>query len=63
MVSGVAPLKKYLLLSSEATETSATRRFEVITVATMKNAVSWDIKPYFVLHRRHNTSPLQNPAD
>jgi hypothetical protein len=28
----------------------------------MKNAVLWDIKPQFVLHRRHITSPLQSPA-
>jgi hypothetical protein len=28
----------------------------------MKNAVFWDIKPQFVLHRRHITSPLQSPA-
>jgi hypothetical protein len=25
----------------------------------MQNAVFWDIKPQFVLRRRHNTSPLQ----
>jgi hypothetical protein len=28
----------------------------------MKNVVFWDIKPQFVLHRRHITSPLQSPA-
>jgi hypothetical protein len=28
----------------------------------MKNGVFWDIKPQFVLHRRHITSPLQSPA-
>jgi hypothetical protein len=28
----------------------------------MKNAVFWDIKPQFVLHRKHITSPLQSPA-
>jgi hypothetical protein len=28
----------------------------------MKNVVLWDIKTQFVLHRRHITSPLQNPA-
>jgi hypothetical protein len=28
----------------------------------MKNAVSWDIKPQFVPHRRHITSSLQSPA-
>jgi hypothetical protein len=28
----------------------------------MKNAVFWDIKTQFVLHRRHITSPLQSPA-
>jgi hypothetical protein len=28
----------------------------------MKNGVFWDIKTQFVLHRRHITSPLQNPA-
>jgi hypothetical protein len=37
-------------------------RFEVYTVLTMKNALLWDIKPQFVLHRRHITSPLQSPA-
>jgi hypothetical protein len=28
----------------------------------MKNVVFWGIKPQFVLHRRHITSPLQSPA-
>jgi hypothetical protein len=28
----------------------------------MRNGVFWDIKPHFVLHRRHITSPLQSPA-
>jgi hypothetical protein len=28
----------------------------------MKNAVFWDIKTQFVLHRRHITSPLQSTA-
>jgi hypothetical protein len=28
----------------------------------MKNAVFWNIKPQFVPHRRHITSPLQSPA-
>jgi hypothetical protein len=28
----------------------------------MKNVVFWDIRPQFVLHRRHITSPLQCPA-
>jgi hypothetical protein len=32
-------------------------RFEAFTAMTMKNAVA-----QFVLHRRHITSPLQNPA-
>jgi hypothetical protein len=27
----------------------------------MKNAVFWDIKTQFILHRRHITSPLQRP--
>jgi hypothetical protein len=35
---------------------------EVFTAVTMKNAVFWDIKTQFVLHRRHITSPLQSPA-
>jgi hypothetical protein len=37
-------------------------RFEVYTAVTMKNVVFWDIKPHFVLHRKHITSPLQSPA-
>jgi hypothetical protein len=37
-------------------------RSEVFTAVTMKNAVFWDIKNQFVLHRRHITSPLQSPA-
>jgi hypothetical protein len=37
-------------------------RVEVFTAVTMKNAVFWDIKTQFVLHRRHNMSPLQSPA-
>jgi hypothetical protein len=28
----------------------------------MKNVVFWDIKPEFIPHRRHITSPLQRPA-
>jgi hypothetical protein len=28
----------------------------------MQNAVFWDIRPQFVPHRRHITSPLQSPA-
>jgi hypothetical protein len=28
----------------------------------MKNAVFWNIKTRFVLHRRHVTSPLHRPA-
>jgi hypothetical protein len=28
----------------------------------MKDVAFWDIKPQFVPHRRHITSPLQNPA-
>jgi hypothetical protein len=39
-----------------------TVRFEVFTAVTMKNVVFWDIKPQFVLHWRHVTSPLQSPA-
>jgi hypothetical protein len=38
-------------------------RFEVFTAVNMKNAVFWDIKTQFVLHRRHITSPLQSPAN
>jgi hypothetical protein len=37
-------------------------RFEVFTAVTMKSVVFWDIKPQFVLHRRHITFLLQNPA-
>jgi hypothetical protein len=29
----------------------------------MKSVVFWDIKPQFVPHRRHITSPLQSPVD
>jgi hypothetical protein len=28
----------------------------------MKNAVSWDIRSQFAPHRKHSTSPIQNPA-
>jgi hypothetical protein len=42
--------------------TDAYVRCKVITVVTMKNIVFWDIKPQFVLHRRHITSPLQSPT-
>jgi hypothetical protein len=28
----------------------------------MKNAVFWDIRSQFVLHRRHISSPLQSTA-
>jgi hypothetical protein len=37
-------------------------RFEAFMAVTMKKAVFLDIKPQFVLHRRHITSPLQSPA-
>jgi hypothetical protein len=37
-------------------------RFEAFTAVNMKNAVFWDIKTQFVLHRRHITFPLQTPA-
>jgi hypothetical protein len=37
-------------------------RFDVFTAVTMKNVVFWDIKPQFILHRRHITSPLQSPS-
>jgi hypothetical protein len=46
----------------KATNDSARVRFEVITAVAMKNAVFWDIKTQFILHRRHITSPLQSPA-
>jgi hypothetical protein len=36
-----------------------TLRFEVSTAVTMKNAVLWNIRNRFVLHRRHVTSLLQ----
>jgi hypothetical protein len=41
---------------------NASVRFEVFTAVTMKKVVFWDIKPQFVLHRGHITSPLQSPA-
>jgi hypothetical protein len=28
-------------------------RFQIFTAVTMKNGVFWDIKPQFLLHRRH----------
>jgi hypothetical protein len=31
-------------------------------IGFVKNVVFWDIKPQFVPHRRHITSPLQSPA-
>jgi hypothetical protein len=34
-------------------------RFEAFTAGTMKNAVFWDIKPQFVLHRRHYFSATE----
>jgi hypothetical protein len=37
-------------------------KFDIFTAVTMKNVVFLDIKPLFVLHRRHITSPLQSPA-
>jgi hypothetical protein len=37
-------------------------RFEVLKAVTVKNVAFRDIKPQFVLHRRHITSPLQSPA-
>jgi hypothetical protein len=37
-------------------------RFEVFTAVTVKYIVFRDIKPQFVLHRRHITSPLPSLA-
>jgi hypothetical protein len=37
-------------------------RFEVFTAVTVKNAVLWDIKPQFILQRRHIASLLQSPS-
>jgi hypothetical protein len=36
--------------------------FELFTAVTKNNTVYWDIETQFVPHRRHITSPLQNPA-
>jgi hypothetical protein len=35
---------------------------DVFTAVTMKNAVYWDMKTQFVLHRRHIPSPLESLA-
>jgi hypothetical protein len=37
-------------------------RFEVFTAVTKKNDVFLDIRTQFILHRKHITYPLQNPA-
>jgi hypothetical protein len=37
-------------------------RFEVFTAVTKKIALFWDIKPQFILHRKHITSLLQSPV-
>jgi hypothetical protein len=37
-------------------------RFEVLTALAIKNAFFWDIKPQFIPHRKHITSPLWSPA-
>jgi hypothetical protein len=37
-------------------------RKRVFTAVTMNNVVFWDTKTQFVLHRRHITSLIQNPA-
>jgi hypothetical protein len=34
-----------------------TYKMEVFTAVAIKNAVFWDIKPQFVPHRKHITSP------
>jgi hypothetical protein len=34
-------------------------RVEVFTAVTMKNVVSWNMKPQFVLHRRHCVSATE----
>jgi hypothetical protein len=39
-----------------------TVRFEVFTAVNMTNVVFRDIKPQFILHRRHITSALQIPV-
>jgi hypothetical protein len=35
-------------------------RFEVFTAVTIMNAVFWDIKTQFVLHRQHIMPPLKS---
>jgi hypothetical protein len=37
-------------------------RFEVSVEVAMKNDVFWDIKPQFLPHSKHITSPLQRQA-
>jgi hypothetical protein len=48
-------------MSSHAIEENCVR-LVVLAAVTMKNVVYWDIETQFAPHKRHVTSPLQNPA-
>jgi hypothetical protein len=37
--------------------------FEVFNAVSMNNVFFWDERNQFVPHKRHITSPLQNPAN
>jgi hypothetical protein len=44
-------------------ENSSSKRKPIYkTITEMMNAVFWDIKTQYVLHRGHITSPLHSPA-
>jgi hypothetical protein len=49
-----------LLVLEQKQDRKLTRKSEVLKSVTVKNVVFWNIKPYFVLHRRHVTFPLQS---
>jgi hypothetical protein len=59
MFSNTNIKEKQVHTSQETHYVSAT---ESSPAVIMKNVVFCDIKPQFVLHRRHITSPLQSPA-
>jgi hypothetical protein len=59
LLSGQGPI---VVLSWDLQAEAEEVRFEVFTAVTTKNVVLWDIKPQFVLHRRHITSPLKSIA-
>jgi hypothetical protein len=59
LVLYVSEIPGSVVVKRPLSEVRFTVRFGVFTAVTMKNAVCWDIKTQFVLHRRHTFSAAE----